>query len=501
MNARPNIVFLLNDHQAYYRHGWDGGVRPRTPHFDRLASKGIRFERCYCATPLCGPDRRTLLTGLYAHTHGQHHNETDAPYAHEVYLEALAEAGYRNYYFGKWHAGPGTAHDHRCEGFSVPGYGNPYITYAYHDYLRRRGLPPAEHLVECFFPVDSHQGMFPKLAEGARYRCEFTWCGEHAVGLTLTPKETHEAFFLANLACEQLEALVRAGDGRPFHLRVDFWGPHQPYFPTPEYAERYRPEEIPVYGSFDSDLDGKPDFYHRERNVPLGKDNRLVIPNPLPWSEWQRILARCYAHITMVDAAGGLILEAIDELGLAENTVLVWGADHGDAVACHGGHFDKSSFMPEEVLRTPLAIRYPGRVSPDQVSDRLVSHVDLAPTLLDAAGIRFGATVHGSSLLSISEGREAPWRDSLLFETYGHGYGEQILGRGVIRGQFKYVANRGYADELYDLERDPYERVNLSGRREARELEGEMRECLLGWQRRTGAPDSDLEAVINGSPP
>ncbi|MBN1640592.1 MAG: sulfatase-like hydrolase/transferase, partial [Anaerolineae bacterium] len=434
MDTRPNIVFLLNDHQAYYRHGWDGGVRPRTPHFDRLASGGIRFQRCYCATPLCGPDRRTLLTGLYAHTHGQHHNETDAPYAHQTYLDALAEAGYSNAYYGKWHAGPGTAREHRCAGFTMAGYGNPYLTDEYHAYLARHGLPQAEHLVERAFAVDNHRGMFPKLKEGARYRCEYTWCGEHALGLTVTPKETHEAFYLAHLACAQLEEWARAGAARPFHLRVDFWGPHQPYFPTPEYAALYDPTEIPVYGSFRSDLRGKPDLYHRERNVPLGIDNRLVIPNPLPWDAWQRILARCYAHITMIDAAGGLILDKLEELGLAEQTMVVWAADHGDAIACHGGHFDKSSSMPEEVLRTPLAIRYPGRVPPGQVSGHLVSHVDLAPTLLDAAGTGGGAGMHGRSLLPVCAGRGAAWRDSLLFETYGHGYGEEIVSRGVIWG-------------------------------------------------------------------
>ena len=114
MSDRPNIVFLLNDHQAYYRHGWDGGPRVQRPYFDRLASEGVVFDRAYTASPLCGPARRTILTGLYPHTHREIKNDICAPFLHELYLDKLADSGYHNYYYGKWHAGPGTAHDHRC---------------------------------------------------------------------------------------------------------------------------------------------------------------------------------------------------------------------------------------------------------------------------------------------------------------------------------------------------------------------------------------------------
>ncbi|MEM8863407.1 MAG: sulfatase-like hydrolase/transferase, partial [Chloroflexota bacterium] len=80
-----------------------------------------------------------------------------------------------------------------------------------------------------------------------------------------------------------------------------------------------------------------------------------------PWSEWQKMLALCYAQITLVDEAGGRILAKLDELGLAENTLVIWTADHGDALACHGGHFNKRCYLPEEVMRVPLAIRWPGK--------------------------------------------------------------------------------------------------------------------------------------------
>ena len=145
MNSnKPNIVFLLNDHQAYYRHGWDRGPRIQRPHFNRLASGGIVFNRAYTACPLCAPSRRTMLTGLLPHNHGEIKNGTDHPFDHETYYDRLAELGYQNYYFGKWHAGPGTAYDHHCDGFSYPSYNNPYTKPEYKEYLRARNLPEPE---------------------------------------------------------------------------------------------------------------------------------------------------------------------------------------------------------------------------------------------------------------------------------------------------------------------------------------------------------------------
>lgn len=106
---RPNILFLLNDHQAYYRHGWDGGVAPHRPNFDRLAREGANFERAYAVCPLCTPTRRSMLTGLYPHNHGfvtLEEAENLPTRDQGILYELLARRGYRNYYFGKWHAGP-----------------------------------------------------------------------------------------------------------------------------------------------------------------------------------------------------------------------------------------------------------------------------------------------------------------------------------------------------------------------------------------------------------
>lgn len=493
MNQKPNIIFIQNDHQAYYRWGWDGSAKPQRPCFDQLAEQGSVFNNVYCATPLCGPTRRTMLTGLYAHAHKQHHNYTDPPYDTEVYLDTLAEAGYQNFYYGKWHAGPGAANDHHCEGFSRTDYANPYITPEYADYCARYNLPKAVHHIEKMLTIPHFKddGFFLKLREGADYQCESTWCGEHAVGVTTTPKETHESFFLANLACEQLEKLAQQKDGKPFTMRVDFWGPHQPHFPTQEFLDLYKDLELPPYGSLDSRLEGKPEFYHRERNSPIGKDNKIIYPSQLTWNEWMVLIKHCYAHISMIDAAGGKILEKLKELGLDKNTLIIWTTDHGDALASHGGHFDKGSYCSEEVMRIPLAMSWEGVIPPHQVRDEYVSTVDYPVTILDAAGTAFTKNpVHGVSLLPLLRGEPVQWREEVMSEHYGHGYGEEIVSRMLVHGDYKYVATKDEVCELYNLKEDPFELKNLIDNPASQPILRDMQRRLLAYQQSTADPET-----------
>ena len=441
---------------------------------------------------LCGPSRRTLLTGLYPHNHQNYFNYSNSPYDHEVYLSNLANAGYRCFYFGKWHAGAGTALDFDCQGFSAEDYGNPYITPEYHDYLKKRNLPPAQHQIEFVFDSFVMDREFPDLEVGAPYSSNRYWCGEHAIGITTTPKETHEAFFLADMACEQLEAQAASNNDEPFHLRIDFWGPHQPYFPTREFADLYDPEDIPVYGNFADALAGKPDiFWHDPHRQLTDEDGRFATPSQLDWAEWQRIIARAYAHITMVDAAAGTLLDKLDALGLAEDTVVIWTADHGDGVASHGGRFDKGSYLTEEVLRVPLAIRHPLRIPAGQVSDALTCGTDIAPTILDAAGLQFERPVDGQSLLPLAADDSLSGRESLLVESYGHGFGTIELGRAIIKGQYKYVAWQDHDGELYDLEADPYELTNLYHQPAHQHTVADLKTELRRWLRDTGDTDFD----------
>ena len=461
-----NTVMILNDHQAFYGH-----PAVQRPTFERLCREGTEFERAYCASPLCGPARRSMLTGLAPHRHGEVKNDTDHPYDQPLYLDLLAQQGHQLYYFGKWHAGGGTAHDHGCRGFSYPSYNNPYIQPEYEAYLKEQNLPHPEVFVEqdfIFWEESNRQGRV--------VRQDGFWCNEHCSGLMLTPDETHEAFFLAHLARRQLRQIAESKSGKPFHLRVDFWGPHQPYFPTRRFADMYDENAIHLPLSFYEDVahNAKPPVYATEFNRGISQDGKLLYPNPLPQSVWRRVLARAYAQISLVDAAVGLILDALDEFGLAGDTAVLMTTDHGDGLACHGGHFDKGSYLCEEVLRVPLAVRCPGRLAAGAKSGAMASNLDVAPTLLDAAGVAPPAGLDGVSLLAGDTGRE-------FVVSENHGHFDKNIGRALMAGDWKYVYNSGQMEELYHLGRDPWELCNRAAQPEYADRLAHMRDLLAAW--------------------
>jgi len=487
MAHKPNIIYMLLDHQAFYGHGeMAGGPKIQRPNFEKFASEGIEFTRSYTCCPLCAPARRTMLTGLFPHTHRELTNLSFHEFDTETYLKKLAEVGYKNYYYGKWHAGPGTALDHECEGFCYPDYNNPYTKPEYKNYLREHNLPVFEVKIRRSF-IDSNSGFWQKLGiilrEGDIHKVEGAALNEHATGIMTTPKESHESFFLADLACKKLKEIAKEGNTEPFHLRVDFWGPHQPYYATQEFIDLYPPESIPEYPNFRDDLQNKPKTYQSERNYPLNKTGKIIIPSPLPWSEWQKILATCYAQQTLIDEAAGLILDTLDELGLSDNTLIIWTTDHGDAVACHGGHFDKDAYLPEEMLRIPMALKFPGIVPAGQKSDKFVSNIDLAPTFLDAAGTSFDNPVHGQSILPICKNKDAEWREDLMCETNGHF--SVHIGRVILKDQYKYIMNDRDMDELYDLSTDPYEMNNLIDDEKHQGILVDMKARLEKWRQKT----------------
>ena len=265
-----------------------------------------------------------------------------------------------------------------------------------------------------------------------------------------TPVETHEAYFVANRAAEWLQRAAAGGD--PFCLRVDVWGPHQPYWVAEPFANTVCPGEIPEYPSFSHDLADRPRSHRRFR------DWRHEHGTLHTWDEWRPVVARSYEHVTQVDAALGIVLDALESLGL-DDTLVFYTADHGDAIGSQGGMFDKDSLMVEETERIPLAVRWPGQVAPGGSRGHLVTHMDLVPTLLEAAGAA-PEPMDGRSLLSILADPDAAWRDDLLCEHHGHGH--PCFQRMLRHGPWKYVAHLDDTDELYDLSRDPCEGTNLA---------------------------------------
>ncbi|MEM7429895.1 MAG: sulfatase-like hydrolase/transferase, partial [Pseudomonadota bacterium] len=231
MSARPNILWIVTDHQVHANHNFDQAAFPLQ---HRLAATGINFTSARTVLPVCSPARASMLTGLYPHAHGL--TENDGRFGGRAGLnpddwlvhQPLLDAGYRCAWFGKWHLdNQRSAADYGFEGFSLPGYGYPYATPEYAAYLKASGLKAPEVHIELRGESGRPEGTTLDLT------AERDWFDYEAGCARLEgPVETHEAFFLATAAGAWLEDV---GED-PFFLRVDPWGPHPPYVVGGRYA-------------------------------------------------------------------------------------------------------------------------------------------------------------------------------------------------------------------------------------------------------------------------
>ncbi|MCP4167733.1 MAG: sulfatase-like hydrolase/transferase [Chloroflexi bacterium] len=474
MTDQPNILLIITDHQAYYGHNRPGEFDYEWPRFEQFSSQGTRFERAYSVCPLCSPARASMMTGVYPSRHGLrkntevqlHYNRSDFRQGQQLYSHHLSRAGYRNAYVGKWHCGHEKLPiDFGIEGWSLPDYGKVYMSDAYKTYAAHRGFGDARAFIEHDQRQPEWEGTTVVLHD------QSPWRFMNASGILVGPPEAHEEQFVAHLAIEKLHELARSK--QPWSLVASFWGPHQPYYPSEPFASAIDPTTIPEYPSFRDDLRGRPlrrHIYRDFRHIGARKWRH--------WSLWQEVLARCYGQALQLDNAVGSVLDTLDELGLSKNTLVIWCADHGDAVASHGGLWDKGSTYAEEVARVPMAMRWPTRFQGGQLCDRLVSNMDVTATLLDAADVSVPDQMDSRSLLALCRDPSArDWPDHLICEHNGHG--DDILQRIIVRDQYKYVAALFDGDEFYDLEQDPFELNNLIGSSLHRDIRDELRQLLV----------------------
>lgn len=481
MNEKPNILFIITDHQAFYDHHRPGDFEYVWPRFEQFCTNGVRFNRAYAVCPLCSPARASMMTGVYPSKHGliwntekrKPENRCDFQQGQQLYNHYLSQADYRNAYVGKWHCGHEKLPvDYGIEGWSLPDYGKVYMSEAYRTYAEQRGFGEARAHIE-------HNLNHPEWAgQTLTLHHESPWHFMNGSGVLEGPPEAHEEQFVAHLAVEKLKELVQSAQS--WSLVASFWGPHQPYYPSESFASMIEPRTIPKYPGFRDDLSGRPLRHHMHRDF-----HHVGAKEWRDWSVWQEILARAYGQGLQTDAAIGSILDALDESGAADNTIVIWCADHGDAVASHGGLWDKASTFTEEVARVPLAVRWPARFAGGRSVDQLVSNMDVTATMLGAAGVATPASMDSRSLLPLCESNsDADWPDELICEHNGHG-GEDILQRIIMHDRFKYVAALYDGDELYDLTEDPYELHNLIDVPEYREVKVDLRQRIIAHIERT----------------
>lgn len=388
-----------------------------------------------------------MLTGLYTHKHGLLRNERGFAASCEPPFGELKNAGYRLGYFGKGHAGFDNLQDYGFEGFFPVGYGNPYRTPAYRDYLNRHHLPD---------PLFRHEwGMNEQYNVGECYNLTQTdYFNRYGCGVFATPGPYHETDFLLDLSLDWLHS--RAKEDAPFLLRVDVWGPHHAYQIDHDFADTLLDEKdiVPLPGCDQMPGADKPPFVQRY----LDSMRRRGAPDGSDWAAWQPILKRAYENYSYIDMRLGTLLDELTRLGLRESTYVLLTADHGDAIATHGGMFDKCGDLAEELMDIPMVISGPG-LPKGLALDGLTSNLDVLPTIFDFAGVKQPYPMDGVSLKRYALGGEA--RPSLMCEHYGH-FENRFVQRCIYEGAWKYMATEANMDQLYLLDADPYELNNLA---------------------------------------
>ena len=434
---RPNLVVVIVDDLRWDEFGAGGHPYLETPNIDRLAREGALFTNAFHAVPLCSPNRATLLTGQFPSRHGIIDNLARDLASHhlETFNIPLQAAGYRTAFLGKWHMGndptprpgwdywaamPGQGHATDPELFEdgrlhkVPGYTTDLLTDRAVDFIRRENSRP-------FLVYLAHKAVHPDV--------------------------------------------VQRNDGS---LDPDS---DRGYVPPARVEGRYKDRIFPQRESaaeLAQDLEGKPAIRHALARLSPSPDTGTgEHQHPVtPWSGEETIRRRA-EMIVAVDESLGRIIALLDSLQILDKTVIVLSSDNGFFFGEHGLTTERR--LPyEESIRDPLLMRYPPRIPAASRPEGLALTVDLAPTLLEFAGVPIGPGIQGRSLLPLFRGTPSDWRQSVLVEFYTN---EQPFPhlmdmdyRAVRTARYKYIhwVKHPDMDELYDLRTDSLERRNLA---------------------------------------
>jgi arylsulfatase A-like enzyme len=460
--------------------GCAGNSVVKTPNLDRLAREGVRFTNAVCATAYCSPTRAALLTGKWPHTTGIVNNcKAGAPAitSDDNTIEGmLFERGYATEHIGKWHLG--TKSDLKCYGRSLS--------------MRDRTAGQKKMLKDKRFKPEP-PGEGEKFIEKAGvYATEWNyraWEKFHgtpagrakgqdlmAIGREAVPAELE---LWGRMADDSVRWLKGNRDSN-FMLTYSAGPPHALWVAPDPFYSMYDPAKVPVPKTL---TDPMPTAY--KKSGPATKGKHLG-------EKGFREMIRCYyAQVTMIDGYISRILDALDDSGLAENTLVIYLSDHGDMQGAQGGMLGKSlAGFYDQIVRVPLIMRLPGVIPAGETIDIHTNSVDLLPTIMEFLNMPIPKGVQGRSLRSIIKGRRPN-------ET-GYGFCERPGGRMVRSTEMKYCfhyGGRGNREELFDLVKDPDETINVAGDPKYAERKAKMRQVLARQMRETADP---ALAQLNG---
>jgi arylsulfatase A-like enzyme len=475
-DKRPNVLFLISD-DLNNMLGCYGDPLAKTPHIDRLAARGVRFDRAYCAFPLCGPSRNSMLTGLYPNSTGILANQ-------QIFRQTIP------------------AQVSMSQAFRHSGYFAARIGKLYH-YNVPNSIGTNGHDDPASWELELNPAGVDRLEE-------------HAKIFSLTPNQfggtlswyaspqsdaKHTDGLMAEDAEWVLERCAKRQD-RPFFLAVGFFRPHTPYVSPQAYFDMYSEKEMPVVQGVKEDQADIPApglGSHKKEQEKLTDDLR-------------RQTRQAYlASISFMDAQVGRVVAALDRLGLADNTIIVFTSDHGYHMGEHGLWQKMSLF--EESSRVPLLIVAPGGTSKGAVAKSPVSHVDLFPTLAQLCGIKAPANLQGQSLAPMLRDPQLAGRGWAITQVMRGGgqarasvttnvgsEGARFFGYSLRTPRWRYTewdeGRKGR--ELYDHDNDPRELTNLADKSEHAKTVADLSQQIRDAAKATFPPSGETPEVKPG---
>ncbi|HZJ15611.1 MAG TPA: sulfatase-like hydrolase/transferase, partial [Chthoniobacteraceae bacterium] len=427
---RPNFLFVYTDDQRWdamsvvqHEQG-DRGRFPwlQTPNMDRLATEGVRFRNAFVTLSLCAPSRAAFLTGRYNHLNGIANNRTAFHAENVTHATLLRAAGYVTGYVGKWHMG------------------------------NQRGQRPGFDFSASF------------IGQGKYFDCP----------IELNGVETPSKGWVDDVSTDYAIEFIRKNKAQPWSLVVGYKTAHGPFTPPERAKDRFAGAEARPVPNLDV-----PAIYLA--------DSAVAKPKKAAGTATKRPTNLGYFRcISAADDNLGRLLATLDELGLAENTVVVFASDNGFYLGEHGLGDKRTGY--DESLRIPLLVRYPklGASAAGRTVDAIALNIDLAPTFLDFAGVARPEAIQGRSWRPLLEGKPGDWRTSFLFEYFREGQFAAPTVFGVRTATAKLIRYPGHDEwtELFDLQADPYELKNLVADAASRELRTQL-ETELETQSKT----------------
>jgi len=448
---RQAILFLIDTQGTNCVGTYAGNPKLGTPNIDKLAAEGMKFDRAYTCSPVCGPARSAIFTALYPHSNGVLGN-SDAPHLDIPTIgQRLQREKIATGYIGKWHL-DGT--DYFGDGRCPPGW-DPRFWFDGRNYL--------DSLAN-----DEERSLSRKMLDAKQV-------AEHGI----TAEFTH-----AHRTAAKAREFILRHKHDDFFLVVSIDEPHHPYICPEPFVSGFDDFLFPVPNAEDS-LENKPQK-HREwagyagKNPNLvKKDGKTALRNP-----------GYFACNSFCDHEVGRVISAID--AETPGALVIYTSDHGDMFSSHGIS-GKGPVMYEEITHVPLIVRWPGVTPPGSVAASPVSHIDLVPTVIDFFGIAIPPLLQGTSLLKQFKKPGRILKDAIFiefnrFEVDHDGYGAFSPIRCIFDGRHKLVINLLDTDELYDLETDPHELRNLINDPVTFKIRDHLHHRLIDWMGRTRDP-------------